>query len=74
MAESSLGSCPEFFHAESGLTRFPPNVERISIIRESSRTWLVTRRNDIELRFPLRAQDAAHLAALLTSPAIEAAQ
>lgn len=56
----------EFTHAEQGLTRFPPNVEQIAIRRESAVTWLVARRNDVELRFPLKHEDCKHLADLLT--------
>jgi len=56
---------PGFSHAEKGLTRFPPNVEQISVERSSTTTWLITRRNDVELRFPLDEGDRRHLAALL---------
>lgn len=56
---------PEFRHAEVGMTRFPPNVEQITVEHEATRTWLVTRRNDVTLRFPLREVDCQHLAALL---------
>lgn len=55
-----------FAHAEKGMTRFPPNVEQITVERESVRTWLVTRRNDTILRFPLTEADCCHLAKLLT--------
>ncbi len=55
----------KFSHADGGMTRFPPNVEQLSIIRESTITWLVARRNDIELKFPLDEEDRRHLAALL---------
>jgi hypothetical protein len=55
----------EFRHADAGLTRFPPNVEQISVEREATRTWLVTRRNDMVLKFPLTDADCRHLAALL---------
>ena len=57
----------DFSHAEKGLTRFPPNVEQINVEHESTRTWLVARRNDVVLRFPLTEDDCRHLAALLTS-------
>lgn len=58
-----------FEHGESGLTRFPPNVEQIAVRRESGAMWLVVRRNDLELRFPLSADDCRHLATLLTPTA-----
>lgn len=58
----------EFSHAEMGMTRFPPNVEQITVERESACTWLVVRRNDTTLRFPLNAADCRHLAALLKQP------
>ena len=57
----------EFSHAENGLSRFPPNVEQITVKRESCTTWLVVRRNDVELRFPMSREDRQHLAKLLTS-------
>jgi hypothetical protein len=52
-------------HAPSGMTRFPPNIEPISVDREATSVWLVTRRNDVVLRFPLREEDCRHLAAML---------
>jgi hypothetical protein len=55
----------DFRHADSALTRFPPNVEQISVEWETLFTWLVVRRNDVTLRFPLRETDCQHLAALL---------
>jgi hypothetical protein len=60
----------EFTHAERGMTRFPPNVEQITVEHESTRTWLVTRRNDVELRFPLNDADCRHLASLLMPPPV----
>ncbi|MBI1234772.1 MAG: hypothetical protein GC208_09750 [Alphaproteobacteria bacterium] len=56
---------PRFQHADKGMTRFPPNVEQISVKRESSRVWLTMRRNDVELSFPLEDGDVEHLVALL---------
>src|ERR1700730_14216768 len=47
-----------FSHADKGMTRFPPNVEQISVEHESLRTWLIVRRNDVKLRFPLCEADA----------------
>ena len=55
-----------FSHAEMGMTRFPPNVEQITVEHESYRSWLVARRNDVELRFPLTEAHCDHLARLLT--------
>jgi hypothetical protein len=54
-------------HATEGLTRFPPNVEQLTVERESTCIWLVARRNDVVLRFPLSEDDGRHLAALLTN-------
>jgi len=62
MAENSAF---EFSHAKQGMTRFPPNVEQITVEHESVLTWLVTRRNDVTLRFPLTSVDCEHLASLL---------
>jgi hypothetical protein len=56
----------EFCHAEQGMTRFPPNVEQITVKHESFRTWLIARRNDVTLRFPLTESDCEHLIKLLT--------
>jgi hypothetical protein len=50
---------PKFNHGEIGLTRFPPNVEQVTIRREFSAIWLVVRRND--------ASDCRYLADLLMS-------
>jgi hypothetical protein len=55
----------EFRHAERGLARNPPNIETITVEYGALHTWLVARRNDVELRFPLREADCRHLAALL---------
>ena len=55
-----------FSHAEDGLTRFPPNVEQIRIEHApGSISWLIARRNDVELWFPLYEEDLHHLAKLL---------
>ena len=61
----------KFSHAENGMTRFPPNVEQITVVHESSVCWLVMRRNDTELRFPLTLEDRQHLCALLKTAASE---
>jgi hypothetical protein len=55
----------DFSHASSGMTRFPPNVEQLRIERESTVVWLIARRNDVELKFPLNEEDRHHLAALI---------
>lgn len=47
------------------MTRFPPNVEQLTVIHESTATWLVARRNEVELRFPLSMEDCRHLSNLL---------
>ena len=60
----SLMTTP-FSHADTGLTRFPPNVEQVTVERGPTVTWLVARRNDEVLRFPLTEDDRRHLAALL---------
>jgi hypothetical protein len=57
-----------FSHAAGGLSRFPPNVEQITIERDAMRTWLVVRRNETMLRFPLSEEDCRHLAMLLNQP------
>lgn len=56
---------PSFSHGERGLTRFPPNVEQITVIHETTTTWLIARHNDVELRFPLSVEDCRHLTSLL---------
>ena len=55
-----------FKHAEKGMTRFPPNIEQIRVDRDVARVWLIVRRNDTELKFPLDEADVQHLVALLT--------
>lgn len=62
---SARPAIEKFSHGEIGLTRFPPNVEQLTIRRETAVTWLVARRNDVELKFPLDADDCRHLAGLL---------
>jgi hypothetical protein len=62
MADDSF----KFSHAEKGLSRFPPNIEQITVEHDPLRTWLVVRRNDTQLRFPLNEDDCHHLAKLLT--------
>jgi hypothetical protein len=47
------------------MTRFPPNVEQLSVDKQGNTVWLKARRNDVELRFPLSRDDAMHLAKLL---------
>lgn len=47
------------------MTRFPPNVEQITVEHGPSCAWLVARRNDLTLRFPLSDSDCQHLAKLL---------
>jgi len=54
-----------FSHGEAGMTRFPPNVEQITVVHDSTVTWLCVRRNAVELRFPLSDNDRRHLAKLL---------
>lgn len=54
-----------FSHAAKGMTRFPPNVEQITIEHQNLRTWLIVRRNDVQLKFPLTEKDCQHLARLL---------
>ena len=54
-----------FQHADSGMTRFPPNVEQLTVESQGSVIWLKARRNDVELCFPLTRDDAMHLARLL---------
>ncbi|MCI0552300.1 MAG: hypothetical protein L0287_15220 [Anaerolineae bacterium] len=58
----------DFIYSQKGLTRFPPNVEQILIERESTVTWLIARRNDVVLRFPLNRDDCRQLVDLLTCP------
>ena len=55
----------EFSRSKSGITRFPPNVEQILVEHGGPRSWLIARRNDVELRFPLSHEDCEHLARLL---------
>ena len=54
-----------FRHADKGISRFPPNVEQIKIERESLVTWLIIRRHETTLKFPLSDVDCEHLATLL---------
>ncbi len=60
-----------FRHGETNLTRFPPNVEVIKVEVSGPTAWLVTRRNDTELRFPLAGQDCRFLAEKLQAAGAE---
>lgn len=51
------------------MTRFPPNVESISVRVESSRAWLIVSRNDTSLTFAMGAADALELAKRLQAAA-----
>lgn len=55
----------EFELAEKGMTRFPPNIEQISVECRPICRWLIVRRNDVTLRFPLTDAACRHLAELL---------
>lgn len=55
----------DFSLSDCGMTRFPPNVEQIKVEHETTSSWLVVRRNDVVLRFPLTEACCRHLAALL---------
>lgn len=58
-----------FTYAEAGMTRFPPNVEQVSVEKSGTTTWLEVRRNEVRLRFPLKETDCRHLASLLLGQA-----
>jgi hypothetical protein len=62
-----LHNFPSFDHGQVGLTRFPPNVEQITVKRENGLVWLIARRNETELKFPLNSGDCEHLISLLSS-------
>jgi len=66
---SGLGLDMPFSHGETGMTRFPPNVESISVRVESSRAWLIVSRNDTSLTFAMGAADALELAKRLQAAA-----
>ena len=57
----------DFALADNGLTRFPPNVEQISVEHEEFCSWVIARRNGTVLKFPLSRTACSHLAQLLTS-------
>lgn len=53
------------------MTRFPPNVEQISVEPAAFGAWLRVRQNGTRMEFPLEPADIEHLIALLahlTSP------
>jgi hypothetical protein len=58
-----------FSHADFGMTRFPPNVEQITVRREGGVAVLGARRNELKLEFPLQRSDCEHLAQLLLKEA-----
>lgn len=54
-----------FYPAETGMTRFPPNVEQITVEISGPLAWLIARRNETVLRFPIEPKDCDHLISLL---------
>jgi hypothetical protein len=66
---SSSPTIVAFHHAAQGMTRFPPNVERVTVDVAGSIAWLNVSRNEINLAFPLQAADCRHLATLLLAAA-----
>lgn len=58
----------QFSHGECGLTRFPANVEQITVEYGSTCIWLVARRNEAVRRFPMNKSDCQHLISLLSAP------
>lgn len=59
---SSSNPIARFSHGESGMTRFPPNVESVLVQHDTTVSWLIVRRNDTELRLPLYDEDRLFLA------------
>lgn len=57
-----------FSRAEEGMTRFPPNVEQVSVGHDSNRTWPITGCNDVELQFPESEGDCRHPSPTATPP------
>ncbi len=55
-----------FSHTPCDMTRFPPNVEQITVKVESACVWPRVRRNDISMEFPLGFDGAEHLIRLLS--------
>lgn len=47
------------------------NVEQITVKTESTRVWLCIRKNDLELKFDLKEDQARHLSELLAKGADE---
>ncbi|MDR3438975.1 hypothetical protein [Telmatospirillum sp.] len=55
----------KFQHAEGGMTRFPPNVQQITVEVSGPFIWLIARENGTIIRFPLSSADCDHLINLL---------
>lgn len=67
--DRSPGYAP-FQLAEKGMTRFPPNIEQISVrVDGYGGKRLIARRNDVELSFNLEPSDVEHLIKLLKQDA-----
>ncbi|MBO6550736.1 MAG: hypothetical protein JJ964_14090 [Rhizobiales bacterium] len=60
-----------FENCKNGLVREPVNVEQITVKTESTRVWLCIRKNDLELKFDLKEDQARHLSELLAKGADE---
>ena len=57
---------PPWNLADRGMTRFPPNVESLSVEWSGDTAILAARRNDTVLRFPLDVETRLHLVRLLS--------
>ncbi len=56
-----------FTHAELAITRFPPNIEQVSVKHcEDGIAYLTARQNNIKLEFRLNREDRKHLMHLLS--------
>ncbi len=56
-----------FRKTEAGLARFPTRIEMITVQNNGERgKVLVIRKDDLSMSFPLRPEDCAHLAQILT--------
>lgn len=60
---------PGFQHGTTGMTRFPPNIEQLTVGGSGKWIWLTARRNETELRFLLTPDDVRHLCDLLQAAA-----
>jgi hypothetical protein len=67
-SRATLSDYPRFVQVEHIMSRNPPNWESIKVETDGVFTYLIARRNDVELKFAMVREDCLYLAELLLKP------